>query len=75
MTIPTSVLNKRHNAICYHRVREYQAAVIFCFGWIPGEFKPDDFFTNTTMPGSKRHNLAESIIFNIVSPIGGIDKA
>ena len=24
-SIPTSVLNKRHNAICYHRVREAQA--------------------------------------------------
>ena len=23
---PTSMLNKRHNAICYHRIRESQAA-------------------------------------------------
>jgi hypothetical protein len=27
-SVPTSVLNKRHNAICYHRVREAQAAGI-----------------------------------------------
>ena len=25
-SVPSSVLNKRHNAICYHRVREAQAA-------------------------------------------------
>ena len=40
--IPTSAFNKRHNAICYHRIRETQAAGIFQFGWIPGEFNPAD---------------------------------
>ena len=28
-SVPASVLNKRYNNICYHRVREYQAAVKF----------------------------------------------
>ena len=30
--IPTSALNKSHNAICYHRVREAQAAGILLVG-------------------------------------------
>ena len=35
-SIPTSALNNRNNAICYHRVREAQAAGIIRVGWIPG---------------------------------------
>ena len=35
-SIPTSALNKRHNDICYRRVREAQAAGILQVGWIPG---------------------------------------
>ena len=35
-SIPTSALNKRHNAICYHSVREAQDADIIRFGLIPG---------------------------------------
>jgi len=31
-SVPTSVLNKRHNAICYHRVREAQAAGVIRVG-------------------------------------------
>ena len=37
-SIPTSVLNKRHKYICYHRIREGQAAVIILVWWIPGQF-------------------------------------
>ena len=63
-SIPTSVLNKRHNAICYHRVRKVQAAGILRFGWIPGDFNLVDLFTKTTMHGNKRHNLVDSIFSN-----------
>ena len=35
-SIPTSLLKKRHNDICYHRVGEAQAAGIIQVGWIPG---------------------------------------
>ena len=35
-SIPTSDFNKRHNVICYHRVREAQAAGILWVGCIPG---------------------------------------
>ena len=40
LSIPLSVLNKRHNTICYHRVREAQALGVLCVGWIPGGFNP-----------------------------------
>ena len=74
LSIPTSVLNKRYNAICYHRVREAQYAGVICVGWIPGEFNLVDLFTKTTMPGNTSHNSIESIFYNTASPIGGIDK-
>ena len=74
LIIPTLVLNKRHNYICYHRLREARAEGVLRVGWIPGEFNPEYLFTNTTMPGNTRHNMVESIFSNISSPIGGIEK-
>ena len=74
-SIPTSALNKMHNAIFYHRVREAQAEVIIRVGWIPVEFNLADLFTNTTIPGNTRHNLVDSIFINKISPIGDIEKA
>ena len=77
LIIPTSVLNKIHNAICYHRFRfrESQAAGVLCVGLIVGKFNLDDLFTKTKIPGNTRHNLVEYIFSNRASPIGGIDKA
>ena len=74
-SIPTSALNKRHNVIYYHRVREAQVACTLRVVWIPGEFNLADFFTKTTMPGNTRHNLVDSIFSNTASPIGDIEKA
>ena len=74
-SISTSALNKRHNAISYHRVKECQAAVIFWVGWIPGEFNLEDLLTKITMPGNTRHNLVGSIFSNTASQIGDIEKA
>ena len=75
LSIPTSALNKMHNSICYHRVREAQDAGILRVGWIPGEFNPSEFLTKTTMPGNKRHNLVASVFYNTASPIRDIEKA
>ena len=55
-SIPASDLNKRHNGISYHRVREAQASGILWVGWIPGEFNLVVLFTKTKMTGNKRHN-------------------
>jgi hypothetical protein len=41
-TIPNSGLNKRHNALSYHRVREAIAAKIINFSWIDGKKNPAD---------------------------------
>ena len=58
-SIPTSALNQMNNTICYHRVRESQAAGILQVGWIPGEFNLEELLTKTTMPGNTRHNLVD----------------
>jgi hypothetical protein len=41
-TIPHSSLNKRHNALAYHRVREMIAADILGYYWIDGKDNPAD---------------------------------
>jgi hypothetical protein len=41
-TIPHSSLNKRHNALAYHRVREMIAAGILGYYWIDGKNNPAD---------------------------------
>ena len=36
VSIPSSVLNKKHNSICYHSVREAHRAGTIGVGWISG---------------------------------------
>ena len=38
VSIPSSVLNKKHNSICYHIFREAHTASTIQVGWIPGEY-------------------------------------
>jgi hypothetical protein len=44
-TIPHSNLNKRHNALSYHRVREAIAAEIMYFLHMDGKYNPSDILT------------------------------
>jgi hypothetical protein len=44
-TIPHSSLNKRHNALAYHRVREAIASDIIWFFQISGKINPADVLT------------------------------
>ena len=44
-TIPESTLNKRHNALSYHLVRECIAAQIINFMHVPGYVNPSDLLT------------------------------
>jgi hypothetical protein len=44
-TIPHSSLNKRHNALAYHRVREAIASDVIWFFHIEGKFNPADVLT------------------------------
>jgi len=41
-SVPHSSLNKRHNALSYHRVREMIAAKILGYYWIDGNNNPAD---------------------------------
>ena len=41
-TVPSSQLNKRHNALAYHQVREAIAAKLFQFHWMSGATNPSD---------------------------------
>jgi hypothetical protein len=63
-TVPSSVLNKRHNAICYHRVREAQAAGTIRVAWIPGTENLADLFTKTTLNGNVKNDIVETIFCN-----------
>ena len=64
-SVPTSVLNKRHNAICYHRVREGQAAGVIRVGWIEGKENVADLFTKTTLSNECKRNFVQSIFDDI----------
>ena len=50
VSIPSSVLNKKHDYICYHRVQEAHTAGMIRVGWILGEYNKVDVGTNTTIP-------------------------
>jgi hypothetical protein len=51
---PESVLKKRHNAICYHHVREAVAAGYINVAWIEGKLNVADVFTKTTITSDQR---------------------
>ena len=44
-TLPESVLNKRHNALAYHQVREAIAAKILTFHWIDSKSNLSDILS------------------------------
>ena len=44
-TVPHSQLNKRHNALAYHRVREAIAAAVMKFFKIDGKKNPSDILS------------------------------
>ena len=67
VSVPTSMLNKRHNSICYHCVRESQAAGKIQVGWIPGDIDLADLLTNTTMDGNIIHSIVGGIFHNKAS--------
>jgi hypothetical protein len=63
-SIPSSTLSKKHNSICYHRVREAQAAGTVRIGWIEGEYNKADIATKTTLDTGRRYALSNSIFDN-----------
>ena len=63
-TLPQSALNKRHNTICCHMVREAQASAKIRVGWIQGEHNQADLGPKTTLSTKRRHELVNEIMWN-----------
>jgi hypothetical protein len=58
-TCPESTLKKKHNAICYHRAREAQAAGHIRVGKILGTENPADAFTKVLVGQYRIHILSK----------------
>jgi len=66
---PESTLKKRHNSICYHRVREAAAAGYIVVSWIEGKDNIADVFTKTTNTSDQRkHCLRQMLYFHNFGP-------
>ena len=63
VTIPSYVLNKKHNSICYHRVLEAHTAGTILVVWISGDYNKAGIGTNKTIPMKRRYELP-NLIFN-----------
>ena len=59
---PESTLSKKHNAICYHKVRESAAAGTIRVAKEDGCTNLADLFTKA-LPGDRRHMLLQSILY------------
>jgi hypothetical protein len=61
-TIPHSSLNKRHNALAYHRVREAISAKVMYFIYVPSEKNAADIFTKF-LPWAGFWPLVQPLLF------------
>jgi hypothetical protein len=61
-TIPSSTLQQKHNAICYHYVREAVAAMIIRIAHIPSEQNLADMFTKM-LGAVKLKALVQKILY------------
>ena len=64
VTLPQSVTNKRHNAICYHGLSEAYDTEVIRFGWIQSKYNQDDLGTKTTLSTKRRYELVNEIMWN-----------
>ena len=64
VTLPQSVINKKHNEICYHRVRKEQETEVIRVGWIQGEYKRANLGTKNTFSTKRRYKLVNKIMWN-----------
>jgi hypothetical protein len=61
-TIPSSTLQKKHNSICYHFVREAVASHIICIAFIPSGENLADMLTKT-VGASKLKSFFHRILY------------
>jgi len=62
LSIPTSTLTRKHNAICYHRVREAVAAGTTAIGKVHTDYNLADLFTKQLSP-ERRYHLLQCITY------------
>ncbi len=60
-SVPTSMLNKKHNSICYHVVREAQASGAQRVAWISGDYNQADILTKTTLGTEKKYGICHEL--------------
>ena len=60
-SIPSSVLSKKHNSICYHKVREAEASGAQRVGWISGNYNQADILTKTTLSTLVKNDICHEI--------------
>ena len=63
-TIPSSTLKKKHNAICYHRVREAVAARTVRIAYITTGQNLADMFTKP-LGGAKLHEFCKKVLYQM----------
>jgi len=63
-TVPSSTLKKKHNAICYHRVREAVAAKTIRIAYIPTGQNLADMSTKL-LGGAKLHEFCKKILYQM----------
>ena len=56
-SVPESVLNKKHNSICYHRVRDAVASSAQRVAWIQGEYNQANLLTKRTLSIERKLNI------------------
>ena len=61
VSVPTSLLSKKHNAICYHKVRECVASGWLRVGWVESKKNLADLFTKV-LPAFSRNILISCML-------------
>jgi hypothetical protein len=64
VTVPSSVLKKKHNAIAYHRIREAIAARIMRFAYIKSEENVSDVLKKP-LSNERFHYLMKRLLFRV----------
>ena len=64
VTLPQSLLERRHNSICYHRVYEAQAVEVIVVGWIQSKYNQAHLGTSITLSKKRRYDLLNEIMWN-----------
>jgi hypothetical protein len=62
LTIPSSTLRRKHNAVCYHVVRENVTSKTIQIAYVPSEQNLGDMFTKM-LGATKLHTMCQNILY------------